>query len=172
MNLNSTNAPGFRKVRRGMLMIATTAVALLLAGCAARDNEAGGSSKRKFTPATVEALAPFRDVDLFLDRLVSAGQNVSIPAATPITVRLGAGGRIAGKSSVNRFFGSYQLEPDGSLKWPNAALGLTRMAGPQDAMELESKFTSALAASQRLLVSTDAVRFESIDGSHIAEFRK
>ncbi|MBL9139524.1 MAG: META domain-containing protein [Verrucomicrobiales bacterium] len=172
MSSNSFLSAGNRIPRWAFLTSAAAAAALLLSGCASHEGATSTPAKRKYTPATAEALAPFRDVDLHLERLVSAGQSIPLPAATPITIRLGAGGRIAGKSSVNRFFGTYQMEPDGTLKWPNAALGLTRMAGPQDAMDLESKFTSSLAASQKLLVASDAVRFESNDGSHIAEFRK
>jgi heat shock protein HslJ len=145
---------------------------LVLSGCASREGSTASSAKPKFVPATVEALAPFRDVDLHLERLVSAGQNVALSPANPITLRLGAGGRIAGKSAVNRFFGAYQLEQDGTLKWPNAALGMTRMAGPESAMQLESKFASALTASQKVLVSSDTVRFESKDGTHVADFKK
>ena len=74
-----------------------------------------------------------------------------MPAATPITLKLGDGGRIAGKGPVNRYFGAVQLAVDGSgrLTWPNAAFGMSRMAGPPEAMALESKFVQSLASTTR-----------------------
>ncbi|MCC7375273.1 MAG: META domain-containing protein [Verrucomicrobiales bacterium] len=155
---------------------------LFLSGCASREGSpsstassssaSSSASKPKFVPGTSEALAPFREVDLHLARLVSTGKNVALSPANPITLRLAAGGRLAGKSAVNRFFGTYELSPDGTIHWPNAALGMTRMAGPESAMELESTFASVLTASQRLVVSSDTLRFESKDHAHIAEFKK
>lgn len=157
----------------GIVGLALMAV-LCLGGCASREASPAGPSatQSKFVPATAETLAPLRDIDLHLRRLVSGGKNVDLSPANPITLRLATGGRIAGKSSVNRYFGTYQLDPDGTIKWPNAALGMTRMAGPESAMQLESTFASVLTASQRMVISTDTVRFESKDGAHLAEFRK
>lgn len=175
----STRDPGLRP---SVIVRIALVFGLFLSGCASREGSPSSTSSpspssasksgSKFVPATPEALAPFREVDLHLDRLVSAGKNVALSPANPITLRLAAVGRLAGKSAVNRFFGTYELAPDGTIKWPNAALGMTRMAGPEAAMELEYKFASVLTASQRLVVSSDTLRFESNDRSHVADFKK
>jgi heat shock protein HslJ len=55
-------------------------------------------------------------------------------------------GKIAGKGSCNRFFGTADISGD-HLKF--GALGSTRMACPEAIMNQESKYLAALQASQR-----------------------
>jgi heat shock protein HslJ len=128
--------------------------------------------KVEVAPANTAALASRMNADYKLTRLVQDGQEIELPPASsvPITLRFTAPGRIAGQSAVNRFFGSYQLRDDGTLQWPNAALGMTRMAGSEAAMALENQFTRALTATTRLNVGEDRLRFQNDDGSILLEF--
>lgn len=161
-------------VPRTLLWLALVLLAALGGGgCASSPTPGSGKTTGKdaFQPATLEALAPFRDADLRLVRLVQDGQSVRL-TGTPITLKLGEGGKIAGRSAVNRYFGRFDLSPNGDVQWPPAALGMTRMAGPEDAMRLESQFTQALTATTRLSVSPDALRFSTPDGKNTAEFAR
>lgn len=141
----------------------------LLGGCA-HSGGGGSASGREYAPATLESLATLRDIDLRLTRLVAGGKTVSLPAETPITLRFGAPGKIAGRSAVNRYFGGFEFKEGGSVTWPPAPLGMTRMAGPPAAMDLEATFVKALASTDGLQVAPDAVRFQSGDGAQVLEF--
>lgn len=143
----------------------------LAGGCASGPRE-GARPETTFEPANPTTIAPFRNADLRLTRLVSGDQEVKLTGAAPITARLADAGKIAGQSAVNRYFGSYQLSADGTVKWPPAALGMTRMAGPPAAMDLESKFVSALTSTTQLQVSSDSLRFRSADGANVVVFSR
>ncbi len=167
----------------GLALIVATAV---LAGCAgSKGTEAGETDLKptvtarkkedaKYNPANQETLASVRNLDLRLTRLVMAGKSVDLPSGAPVTLKLGDGGRIAGKGPVNRFFGAMQIAVDGSgrVTWPNAALGMTRMAGSPEAAALESKFIQALTTTSRLMVGDDGLRLENADRSTMLEFSR
>ena len=141
------------------------AVALPGAGCASR------SAAGRFIPATTESLAALHEVDLRLTRLVTGGHEVDV-TTYPISLRFGDGGKISGRSSVNRYFEGFELGDEGALTWPGAGLGMTRMAGPAAAMQIESQFSQTLTATSQLLTTPDGARFQSADGTHVVEFQR
>lgn len=147
------------------LVACLTAALLSGAGCATRP------AADAFQPATTEALAAFKDTDLRLTRLVVAGAPVDA-SAFPISLRFQDGGKIAGRSAVNRYFGNFQLGDHGALTWPPAGLGMTRMAGPAPAMQLEQQFSQAITASSQLLTSPNGARFQNADGTQVVEFQR
>ena len=69
----------------------------------------------------------------------------------PPTLLMTAEGKASGFAGVNRWFGTYSV--DGStLKF--GMLGMTRMAGPPDRMQLEQTYADALATVTRWSVSS------------------
>ncbi|MGE3308442.1 MAG: META domain-containing protein [Limisphaerales bacterium] len=151
-------------------VIAIAAVALGFAtlsgpGCGTRP------PKMSFQPATQGSLAALRDTEFRLTHLIVDGTQVDT-TAFPISLRFDETGRVSGRSAVNRYFGGFSLGENGSLTWPPAGLGMTRMAGPEPAMQLEKTFTEVLTGSTRLLTSPTGARFENDDGRRIAEFSK
>jgi len=144
----------------------TTAALALLPACASRPDPIDG-----FEPASKTRIATLAGSDLRLRKLVVDGRDIDA-AAFPISLRFGDNGRITGRSAVNRYFGTFELGENGAITWPNAALGMTRMAGPEPAMTLENQFSKALTASTRLLTAPDAARFESKDGRQAVEFQR
>jgi heat shock protein HslJ len=140
----------------------------VVAGCASSDSDA----TRGFHPATPDSVAALAKAELRLTKLVADGAEVALPEDPPITMRFGGDGKIGGRSAVNRYFGSYEWAGDGAIRWPGSGLGMTRMAGPAPAMELESKFSRALTGTTRLLTSTNGARFESGDAKQALEFTR
>lgn len=134
-------------------------------GCASKP------AANSLVPATPESLAHLRDTDLRLSQLVVGGTAVDT-SAFPITLRFGEPGKFAGRSAVNRYFGGFQLGDQGALTWPGNGLGMTRMAGPAAAMQIERQFTEALTGCSQLLTSPDGARFQNADGSHAVEFQR
>ena len=158
----------------GSTRLAAAAAACLAAGllavipgCASRPSPGDA-----FTPATPDSLAPLNKVELRLTRFVSDGQEVTLSGNLPITLSFDEGGKVSGRSAVNRYFGGFKLGPDGAIEWPKAGLGMTRMAGPAPAMELESRFGRSLTATTRLLASPEGARFQSAQARDLLEFTR
>ncbi|MCC6232229.1 MAG: META domain-containing protein [Verrucomicrobiales bacterium] len=178
--------PWVRAVVSGVITGVVTVSMMMTSGCASskegvKEADAppktapkAGKEASKYAPATLESLSPIRGVDLRLTKFQLAGKAVAMPSATPTTLKLGDGGRIAGKAPVNRYFGAMQLAVDGSgrLTWPNAALGMTRLAGPPEAMALESTFVRGLTSTTKLLVGESGMRLENPDASTVLEFSR
>ena len=77
-------------------------------------------------------------------------------------------GEASGFAGVNRWFGTYSV--DGStLKF--GMMGMTRMAGPPDRMQLEQTYADALAAVTRWSVSSGRLQL-SEDNALVLEFTK
>ena len=146
------------------LTLAASALAIT-PGCASRKDSA------RFEPASAIRISALSGSDLRLNHLVVDGKPVET-ADYPITLRFADGGKISGRSAVNRYFGSFELNKEGEIIWPKGGLGMTRMAGPAPAMDLESQFSKALTATTRLMTSPDSARFESSDGKQALEFKR
>lgn len=150
-------------------LTALCGVAALLAfapGCAS----SGGGASDGFHAASASSVSALQQTELRLKKLIVDGMEVPLPAKPPITLRFDEGGKVAGRSAVNRYFGSYQLGANGAVQWPGPGLGMTRMAGPAPLMELEAKFSRALTATTQLLVSTNGARFRSADAKQSLDF--
>ncbi len=81
--------------------------------------------------------------------------------ATP-TLLVAADGKASGFAGVNRWFGSCAAD-GASLKF--GMLGMTRMAGPPERMDLEQAYANALAAVTRWSVSNG--RLQLSDGTSV-----
>jgi putative lipoprotein len=80
-----------------------------------------------------------------LDEIDGVEAAEAVPAtAQPVTLTVGEDGQISGSSGVNRYAG--RIDPaswaGGSLSF--GPLAVTRMAGPPEAMEFESRFLTRL----------------------------
>ena len=83
-------------------------------------------------------------------RCTRIGSRTLTDDRTP-TLLMTAEGKASGFAGVNRWFGTYSV--DGStLKF--GMLGMTRMAGPPERMQLEQTYADALAAVTRWSVSS------------------
>lgn len=126
----------------------------------------------KFQTATRENVQLLQGAELRLIRLIDSGRLVKLGDGQPVSLRLAPDGKVNGRAPVNRFFGRFEFGFDGTIKWPLAALGTTRMAGSPADMKLENQFFQTLTATTRLQVSDKAVRFENNDHSMVVEFEK
>lgn len=162
MNLFSWSRTPFTRI--AALTFAAGALAMA-PGCASRKDSA------RFEPASAIRISALSGSDLRLTKLLVDGNPVET-ADYPITLRFADGGKVSGRSAVNRYFGSFELNKEGEIIWPKGGLGMTRMAGPASAMDLESQFSKALTATTRLMTSPDSARFESSDGKQALEFQR
>ena len=83
-------------------------------------------------------------------RCTQIGSRTLTESNTP-TLLMTAEGKASGFAGVNRWFGTCSIDGP-ALKF--GMLGMTRMAGPPDRMQLEQTYADALAAVTRWSVSS------------------
>jgi heat shock protein HslJ len=126
---------------------------LLVLGTVSRggfDSIAVGNEPAPHAEASAPA-APAAEAKLTGDwKLVKLGDD-AVPADAEITLSVTAEGKVTGSTGVNRFFGG--LDEQGKKLF--GPLGMTRRAGPADAMARETAFAKALDESTRFAVKED-----------------
>ncbi len=78
-------------------------------------------------------------------RLLGERSSAQEPELAKLTLHF-TGDRVSGFAGVNRFFGAYRISGDDIKLGP---LGMTMMAGPESAMQLEQDFTAVLNTADR-----------------------
>jgi len=71
--------------------------------------------------------------------------------------------KVTGFASINRFFGSVEIDSDGRVQWPGP-FGSTRMAGPPEQMKQETVFLKTLPKTKRLNKAGINLHAASADG--------
>jgi putative lipoprotein len=87
-------------------------------------------------------------------RLADMG-GASVLDGAEATLEFPERGKIAGKGSCNRFFGTAEITGDGLKLGP---LGATRMACPEPVMAQEGRYLKALAGAERYSVEGDVLQ--------------
>lgn len=100
------------------------------------------------------------------------GEPKLMPEEPPITLKIHSEWVLGGRAAINRYFGSFSLDEEGKIEWPEGGLATTLMAGPQEWMELEEAYLRSLVATDRVRADGDILLFESEDGSLRLVFRK
>jgi heat shock protein HslJ len=77
-----------------------------------------------------------------------AGADGAAVAASGVTLRLAAEGRASGRGPVNNYFGSVKIAADGAVAWAGG-FGSTRMAGPPERMQMETRYFADLAKTTK-----------------------
>lgn len=80
-----------------------------------------------------------------LSALSILGTAVPIPDGADITFQVDEDGSFSGKAAVNRYFGDLELQPDGTLNFPEA-MGVTKMMGAPDMMKIETQYLNSLSS--------------------------
>lgn len=115
-------------------------------------------------------LAASPQVGLEGTRWVLAGWSVSSisPAEFEITAEF-RGNRISGRSAVNHYSGTVELDEDG--KFEVGAVAVTRMAGPEPAMQAEEAYLRLLEEVRRYRWSGEKLVLVDRDDNILLEFR-
>ena len=100
-------------------------------------------------------------------RCTRIGSRTLTEGSTP-TLLMTAEGKASGFAGVNRWFGTCSIDGP-TLKF--GMMGMTRMAGPPDRMQLEQTYADALAAVTRWSVSSGRLQL-SEDNALVLEFTK
>ncbi len=100
-------------------------------------------------------------------RCARIGSRTLTEGSTP-TLLMTAEGKASGFAGVNRWFGTCSIDGT-TLKF--GMMGMTRMAGPPDRMQLEQTYADALAAVTRWSVSSGRLQL-SDSNAVVLEFTK
>jgi heat shock protein HslJ len=107
-----------------------------------------GTTRLEFVETNRQVvLENFLGKKLVLAKMITEGKQTALPADPQLTLL--ADGKVSGESGVNSYFGGYNLLPQDGIAFP-MAFATTRMAGPQELMDLEGSFLSALSAVEKI----------------------
>jgi len=87
-----------------------------------------------------------------LKSLKENGQDYPLAGEKPF-IKFEPDGKVSGFASINRYFGSVQVDSEGKLKW--SPMGSTRMAGSEELMNQEDVFLGILQKTEQL--STEGI---------------
>jgi heat shock protein HslJ len=115
-------------------------------------------------PTIEESLVQQRGIDHRLTTLVVAGQEQSLVAEAPVTLRLMSAGLMQGSTGVNLYFARFTVDDQGGLSWGKPGFATTRKAGPEPLMNQERVFLAAIESTNRIRLSGGTIQFETGDG--------
>lgn len=103
-------------------------------------------------------------------RLASmAGAPADAAARGPVTMAFDAAGRVAGHSGVNR----YTMRAEAGSGWIRVSAGITtRMAGPPEAMRLESEVLARLQRAGAWRIDGDRLRLLDAEGGELMTLQR
>ena len=99
---------------------------------------------------------------------VPAPSSPGLSAASAVTLEFDGAGRASGRAAVNRYFGSFTADGT-ALKF--GSTGVTRMAGPPDAMAAESEYLARLGRVARYETGAGRLRLMDASGTTLLEFQ-
>ena len=121
----------------------------LLLGCCASPKKQIARQKDQIL-ITSDNFSRITGMQWILQKMIVDGSEYPLAGKMPF-VKFEIDGKINGFASINRFFGSMQINEQGQVKWPKV-FGSTRMAGPEELMKQEDAFFKAFPKTEQLTV--------------------
>ena len=129
--------------------------------------KSGGSVRPR--PATRAGTIPPGEWKLTF--AVQQGRRLALPDEPRVTLSFDQNGMAAGRSFVNRYFGTASLTDHGQFGW-TGALGSTRMAGPPELMAVEDQYFKALERVSRWRIENGMLILDSDDGAILLRYSR
>lgn len=140
--------------------------AALLLGCTAT------APKEAPTVITSETIVKLYNRQWELRSISTDGSQPLMDMQATMTLAFGADGKATGYGSVNRFTGSYSLNPNGQLTWPGPGFATTRKAGPPELMEKERTYLDALRKTDRAFLYKHSLQLQAEGESTLLVFHE
>ncbi|OQY07826.1 MAG: hypothetical protein B6I25_00725 [Planctomycetales bacterium 4572_13] len=115
------------------------------------------------TPITSANFKAIAGMQWILREMTVEGEAFELVGEKPFIQFNADENKVAGFASVNRFFGSVEIDGEGHVQWPGP-FGSTRMAGPPEQMKQEAAFLKALPQTNRLSKAGINLYAASADG--------
>ncbi len=155
-----------RNIYRLVLSVAVAATLMVLAaGCGTGMGEAMSSGM----DSASDSLTGTDTLTGSTWRLVAWGHPTMLPEDVEITAQF-ADGQMTGTSGVNSYFASYTASSRGDMEL--GAIGQTRMAGPESAMEAETTFMSLLEQVRSYDLTGDILMLDDVDNNALLQFNR
>ena len=106
------------------------------------------------TIVTSQNLSRIVGMQWILEKMMLGGEEYPLAKEKPF-IKFDKDGKVTGFGSVNRFFGSMEIDDKGNIKWQKA-FGSTKMAGPPEFMTQETVFLNVLNKTE--LLSFEGIR--------------
>ena len=133
--------------------------AVVIAGCMSMDGKDSGPTQ---TPGSVTSVCGSK-WEMRLLRI--NGQAVPIDQPQEFTFLCNSGGEAMGKSGINTYRGAMQITTNGQILWDTGSFASTKMAGPPQVMEQETRYLGALASTTQAFVKSGGGRLILRDAS-------
>jgi len=130
----------------------------LVAGC--MKSQDATDEKELMTAETFKVIVGMQWI---LETMTVDGQEYELADEKPF-IQISDDQRVTGFASINRFFGSMNIDSEGNVSWP-MPLATTRMAGPPESMKQETMFLKILQETDRLARSGIRLYATSKDGN-------
>ena len=148
-------------MRAGHNSIVFVLLVTLLSSCHTTQSERTSTSEDR-TLITSESLGRIAGMQWTLRKMTIDGQQYKLADERPF-IKFENDGKLSGFASINRFFGSMQIDNQGAVKW-TAPFGSTKMAGPPELMQQEDSFLDALQKTERLSTERIYLYLQNSDG--------
>jgi heat shock protein HslJ len=97
-----------------------------------------------------------------------AGVTAVLPLAQGAATATFSDGRVTGSDTVNRFFGSYELEPGNAIRI--FEIGSTEMAGPPDLLVVEAAYLATLPRVASYEIEGNVLWLRDAAGADLVRF--
>jgi heat shock protein HslJ len=132
----------------------------VLSGCHTSQSEQAPTSEDR-TAITSANLNRIAGMQWTLQKMTVGSKDYEIADKKPF-IKFEKDSRVGGFASVNRFFGSMEIDDKGNVKW-GGPFGVTRMAGPPNLMKQEDTFLKALQAADSLSIVKTYLHIQTSD---------
>lgn len=117
---------------------------MIMTGC--REPQKAPLNQTVITAANFKTIAGMQWI---LQQMTIDGEAFELTGEKPFIQFDADTNKVTGFASVNRFFGSVEIDNEGRVRWPGP-LGSTRMAGSPEQMKQEDAFLKALPQIEQL----------------------
>lgn len=131
---------------------------MIVAGC--QESQKTQSTR---IPITSDNFKTIAGMQWILQQMTVDGKAIELVGEKPFIQFDADENKVTGFASVNRFFGSVEINGEGHVQWPGP-FGLTRMAGLPQQMKQEDAFLKALPRTNRLSKAGINLYAASADG--------
>lgn len=133
---------------RYMLCFSMSLLLSLLTGCSvlSKEQTPSPSNRELITSDNMDRIAGMQWI---LQKMTVEGQDVPLTGEKPY-IQFEPDGKVAGFASVNRYFGSVQIDKEGNLNW--SPIGSTMMAGTEEMMKQENTYFKALPLTEQMTI--------------------
>lgn len=147
ININNFTKGNPMKTKMFYVVVCLLTTVFLGCKCSCNKEAPGQNDQIRITSTNLNHII---GTQWILQKMTVDGSEYQLAEEMPF-IKFEADGKINGFASINRFFGSMQIDEQGKVEW-SKDFGSTKMAGPESLMKQEDAFLQALTKTDELAV--------------------